>query len=305
MSLPEIGIACWAFHRNILQEKTLSLLDLPALARQKYGVGTIELVSEFFESQTAGYLNQLRRNLEAEGVRVHSIGLDHGNISTPDEAVRRTSLEALKQWFYVARAIGAGAVRVNTNDFEPLVEMIKNRQPIPTSAILFSWDSLSAGERQAALERSVAAYTELVALAAQTGVRLMLENHGGVTGEPDTIAQILARIDSPWFVTCPDNQNPFTGNAWEAGTQTLASRAYSVQLKISGYEPDGMQTFKSPNGATRNQDLRRFLEILLVEHSYRGPLNFEYNFAEADEYEGTRKGLAYLRELVGEVVSNQ
>jgi sugar phosphate isomerase/epimerase len=305
MSLPEIGIACWAFHRNILQEKTLSLLDLPALARKRYGVGTIELVSEFFESQTAGYLNQLRRNLEAEGVRVHSIGLDHGNISTPDEAVRRTSLEALKQWFYVARAIGAGAIRVNTNDFEPLVEMIKNRQPIPRSAILFSWDSLSTGERQAALERSVAAYTELVALAAQTGVRLMLENHGGVTGEPDTIAQILARIDSPWFVTCPDNQNPFSENAWEAGTQTMAARAYSVQLKISGYEPDGRQTFKSPNGATRDQDLRRFLEILLVEHKYRGPLNFEYNFAEPDEYEGTRKGLAYLRGLVGEVVNNQ
>src|SRR5436305_15027981 len=111
MNTPEIGIACWAFYHKILQDKTLTLLELPALARQKYGVGTIELVSEFFESQTAGYLNQLRRDLESEGVRVHSIGLDHGNISTAEATERRTSLEALKQWFYVARSIGAGAIR--------------------------------------------------------------------------------------------------------------------------------------------------------------------------------------------------
>ena len=31
---------------------------------------------------------------------------------------------------------------------------------------------------------------------------------------------------------------------------------------------------------------------------YRGPISFEYNFAETDEREGTREGLAYLKELV-------
>src|SRR5690242_17361296 len=164
MSTVDIGIATWAFHKSILQERTLSLLDLPALARREYGVGTLELMSAYFESQTAGYLNRLRRNLETEGVRVHCIAVDQGNISTADEAERRTSLEALKQWFYVARAIGAGAIRVNTNDFEPLVEMLLGRRILPPSAILFAWDSMSTEERQAALERSIAGYAELAEL---------------------------------------------------------------------------------------------------------------------------------------------
>jgi sugar phosphate isomerase/epimerase len=301
MNTREIGIAGWAFHHNILQERTLSLLDLPALARQAYGVRTIELVSEFFESQTAGYLNQLRQALATEGVRVHSIGLDHGNIAAADAAERRTSLEALKQWFYVARAIGAPAIRVNTDDFEPLVEMLVSKQPIPANAILFRWDSLSSDERQDALARSVAGYAELATLAAETQVKLLIENHGGVTGEPRNIAHILARVDSPWFVTCPDNQNPYSGNEWEAGTRTLAPRAHSVHVKIAGYEPSGMQTFTSPNGATRSQDLRRFLEIMLLENDYRGPINLEYNFAERDEHEGVRKGLDYLHELVATI----
>src|SRR5690242_17964417 len=122
--MTDIGIAGWAFHRSILQARTLTLLDFPALARQVFGVGTIELVSEFFPSQTAGYLNRLRRNLEAAETGVRSIAVDQGNIASDDPAERRTSLEALKQWFHVARAIGAAAIRVNTDDFEPLVDLI-------------------------------------------------------------------------------------------------------------------------------------------------------------------------------------
>ncbi len=60
----EIGIAGWALNRSIRQDKTLTLLQLPALARQDFGVDVVELVSTFFESQSANYLNDLRRALE-------------------------------------------------------------------------------------------------------------------------------------------------------------------------------------------------------------------------------------------------
>jgi hypothetical protein len=121
-----------------------------------------------------------------------------------------------------------------------------------------------------------------------------------VTGDPRNIAYLLGRVDSPWLATCPDNQNPYDGNAWEEGTRVLAPRAHSVHVKISGYDPDGIQTFVSPNGSSRTQDLRGFLAIV-VESGYRGPFNLEYNFAEADERVGTRKGLAYLKEVLSSV----
>jgi sugar phosphate isomerase/epimerase len=298
MATNEIGIAGWAFHRSILQDRSLSVLDLPALGRQEYGVSIVELVSEFFESQTAGYLNRLRRALEAERVRVHGIAVDQGNIASPDEAERRTGLEALKQWFHVARAIGAAAIRVNSDDFEPLVELIVRHEPVPRGAILFSWDRLSPEERRDAVERCIAGYAELAAVAEDARVKLLIENHGGITGDPANFRQILARIPSPSFATCPDNQNPYEGDAWEEGTRTLVPRAHSVHAKISGYPPDGVQTFRSPDGSSRGQDLRRYLEILVREGQYSGPIFLEYNFAETDEREGVRKGLPYLRELV-------
>lgn len=295
--MAEIGVAGWAFHRSILQDRTLTLLDLPRLARETYDLGTIELVSEFFESQTAGYLNRLRRALETAGTYVHDIAVDQGNLSSPDAAERRTSLEALKQWFHVARAIGAAAIRVNTDDFEPLVDSIVRREPIPRSAILFRWDRLSEAERQDALERSVDGYAELAESAAEARIKLLIENHGGVTGNPKNLAFLLERLPSPWVATCPDNHNPYEGNAWEEGTRVLAGRAHSVHVKISGYDRDGVQSFPAPDGSTRTQDLPRFLKIVLSS-GYAGPINLEYNFAESDEREGVRRGLPYLKDLL-------
>jgi sugar phosphate isomerase/epimerase len=296
----EIGIAGWAFHRSILQDGSLTLLELPALVRQEYAVGTVEFVSEFFASQTAGYLNRLRRALAAERVRVHAIAVDQGNIASADDAERATSLAALAQWFYVARAIGAAAIRVNTDDFEPLVDLLVARQPIPRGAILFTWPRLNAAERRAAVERCVAAYADLTAVAAATGVKLLIENHGGLTGDPANIATILDRVPSPWLATCPDNHNPYDDNAWEAGTRVLAPRAHAAHVKIAGYAADGVQTFPSPDGGERRQDLRRFLAIL-AEHGFGGPINLEYNFAERDERIGAQRGLAYLRDQLAAV----
>jgi sugar phosphate isomerase/epimerase len=293
----KIGIAGWAFHRSILQQRSLTLLDFPGLARQEYGVETVELVSEFFESTTAGYLNRLRSVLEREHVTVHGIAVDQGDITNLDASARRTSLEALKQWFYVARAIGSAAIRVNTDDFEPLVDMLVANIPIPASAIGFGWAGLSASEREAKLERAIVSYAELARTAETTGIRLLLENHGGVTGEPANISRILGRIDSPWFATCPDNQNAYQNDLWEEGTRALLPRAFSVHAKVSGYDPNGIQTFSAMDGTKRTQDLTKFLAIVGAP-AYRGPLFFEYNFAETDERVAASKGLAYLRTLV-------
>lgn len=294
----EIGLAGWMFHLSILQEKTLPLLDLPAIARQELGVDTIELVSEFFPSQTAGYLNRLRQALEAQRLKVRSIAVDQGSISTNDEAVRRTSIEALKQWFFVANAIGADAIRVNTDDFEPLVDLIVSRRPINPGAIRFTWASAKPEERPAILTRVIDAYRELSEIAEQTKVRLLLESHGGITGEPKNVERILASVSSPWLRTCPDNQNYYENDAWEEGTRVLAPRAYSAHAKISGYDPSGIQWFVSPDGSKRPQDLKRYVAIL-VESGYKGPLDLEYNFAETDELVGAKKGLAYVRDLFG------
>jgi sugar phosphate isomerase/epimerase len=266
----EIGIAGWALNRSILRDKTMTLLDFPRLAGEEFGVGTIELVSTFFESQGAAYLNQLREEIAKHRLRVANIAVDTGTLATADPAARRTDLEAIKQWFHVARAVGAEAIRVNTGPAEP--------------------------SDRTALARVIDGYRELAEHAEQSRVKLLIENHGGVSSEPQHIARILEGLPSPWFGTCPDVNN-FVGDTWEEGMRVMAPRAAAVHVKNHGYDPSGVQSFTGRDGTPRRFDLKRSLAIL-KEAGYGGPLNFEYNHVEPDEREGIRKGIAYTRELL-------
>jgi sugar phosphate isomerase/epimerase len=269
----EIGIAGWALNRSILRDKSLTLLEFPRLAREEFGVGTIELVSTFFESQSAKYLNQLREEIAQQRLRVANIAVDTGTLAAADPAARRTDLEAIAQWFHVARAVGAEAIRVNTGQAEP-------------------------GDT-AALRRVIDGYRELAEHAERSQVRLLIENHGGVSSDPRHIAEILDGVPSRWFGTCPDVNN-FVGDTWEEGMRVMAPRAVAVHVKNHGYDRSGVQSFTGRDGAPRRFDLKRSLAIL-KEAGYAGPLNFEYNHVEEDEREGIRKGIAYTRELLAAV----
>ena len=269
----EIGIAGWAINRSIRELKTLTLMDFPKLARDEYGVDTVELVSTFFESQSARYLNELRQELARNRLKVHNIAVDTGNLSSPDEETRRTDLETIKQWFHVARALGSAAIRVNTGDAQP--------------------------NDQAALERIVEGYRELAEHGQQSGVKLLIENHGGASSDPKNIQQILDQVDTPWFATCPDVNN-FVGETWEEGMRVMAPRAFAVHVKNSGYDPEGWQTSQARDGSTRRFNLKESLRIL-QQAGYTGPLNFEYNSAETDERVGIRKGIEYTRQMLGSI----
>ena len=145
----DVGIAGWILSGEILREKTLTLLEYPAVCAS-YGVKTVELCSRFFESQDAAYLNDLRKRLEDNGLSVRNIAVDMGNIAGADAAVRRTDIEALKQWFYTAAAVGSEAIRINTGHADDAGAMV----------------------------RVIEGYRELVAVGEQAGVRLLIENHG-------------------------------------------------------------------------------------------------------------------------------
>jgi sugar phosphate isomerase/epimerase len=269
----EIGIAGWALNRSIREHKTLTLLQFPALARGEFGVDRIELVSTFFESQNAKYLNELRQAIEKERLKVDNIAVDTGNLASPDEATRRTDLETIKQWFHVARALGSAAIRVNTGDASP--------------------------DDKAALDRIIAGYQELAAHGAESGVKLLIENHGGASADPANIQLILDKLDTPWFATCPDVNN-FYGDTWEQGMRIMAPRAFAVHIKNSSYSPDGWQEARARDGSTRRFNLKESLRIL-KQSGYSGPLNFEYNSAESDEKVGIRKGIEYTREMLAAI----
>ncbi|MCH8292160.1 sugar phosphate isomerase/epimerase [Candidatus Poribacteria bacterium] len=265
----EIGIAGWVLSGEILQEKTLTLLEFPKVCAS-YGVKTVELCSRFFANQDARYLNELRQTLEDNNLSVQNIAVDMGNIAGSDAAVRRTDIEGLKQWFYTASAVNSEAIRINTGH----------------------------ADDDGAMARVIEGYQELVEVGEQAGVKLLIENHGGVSSTSDNLAYILESVDSPWFATCPDTAN-FPLGDWEAGMRVLAPRAFSCHVKVFNYSGDGIQSWASRDGQKREYDLKKCLSIL-KEADYQGPLCVEKGASE-NVRDGIGDTISYLKALVAEV----
>jgi sugar phosphate isomerase/epimerase len=263
----EMGIAGWLFHRSILHDQTMKQLDMPGVCKS-LGVETIELVSSFFPSQDTKYLNQLRAALHEHGVRVRSIAVDMGDIANPDEAIRRTDIEGLKQWFYIARAIGSAAIRVNSGAASPTDHL--------------------------AIDRICDGYRELAAEAAHAEIYLLIENHGGASADPQNIQTFLDRVDSPWFRACPDTGN-FIDGTWEEGMRIMAPRAYSCHVKVFSYNPDGVQSWTGRDGQSHSYNLKQSLQIL-KDAKYEAPLYIEAG-ASATEEDSARDAIRYVRDL--------
>lgn len=267
----KIGIAGWLYSKEILREKSMTLLEMPAVCAAQ-GVEVVELCSRFFAGQDTDYLNELRKILEDNGLTVHGIAVDMGNIAGSDAETRRTDIEGLKQWFYTASAVGSKSIRINTGHAD------------------------DAGNMQ----RVIGAYTDLARVGRQAGVKLLIENHGGISAHSNSISEILAGVESEWFATCPDTGN-FFGDDWDAGMRVMAPRAFSCHAKIFSLGEDGWQSWTDNDGKVRNCDFKQAL-VILNEAGYNGPLCLE---KEAVSGSGTstkkadvRDTLAYIRDAV-------
>jgi len=265
----DLGIAGWILSKEILHDETLTLLEFPEVCAS-YGVTTVELCSRFFASQDARYLNELREKLEGQDLSVRSIAVDMGNIAGADPTVRRTDLEALKQWFYTACAVGSEAIRINTG----------------------------SADDDDAMDRVIAGYRELVQVAETTGVKLLIENHGGVSSSSENLSRILSGVESPWFATCPDTGN-FGSHDSEAGMKVLAPNAFSCHVKVFSYSDDGIQSRKGPDGAERSYDLKKSLQIL-KDAGYNGPICVESGASETPR-DNIRDALAYVGNIQKQV----
>jgi len=147
--------------------------------------------------------------------------------------------------------------------------------------------SVPKGETEAAsFERCVAGINKSLEYAAEKGVFLALENHGGITGTAEQLLKIVKAVSpSPWFGVNLDGGNFHSADPY-AELEQIAPYAVNAQVKVAIIRDN---TKKEP------ADLGRVIEILR-KANYRGYVVLEYE--EADPYGEIPKALTDLRKLI-------
>lgn len=179
-----ISLAQWALVEEVRAGKWKTL-DFPKVAREEFGIDGIEFVNTLFEGPTTmNYLNTLKRNAANHGVTCVLIMCDaEGDACSATTAERRQFEINHRKWIDAAQFLGCHAIRINC---------IGPKEVNQEEALKWSAETC-----QMLLEYSIPA-----------GISVLIENHGGVSNDPDWMVRLMKEVNSRYLGILPDWRQP-------------------------------------------------------------------------------------------------
>tara|TARA_R110002072_G_scaffold238769_2_gene396267 strand:- start:152174 stop:153091 length:918 start_codon:yes stop_codon:yes gene_type:complete len=263
----KLSLAAYSFNRMLPrpgrgQKGEMTLEDFVDYCAKLNLDGT-ELTSYYFpEEPSREYLLNLKEQTFRLGLDISGTAIGN-DFCLPEGEQRQAQLKLCRDWIDHAAVMGAPVIRI------------------------FAGKVPKGGTEEEALDLCVAGINESLDYAAEKGVLLALENHGGITATPEQLLSIVERVkDSKWFGVNYDSGNFRTKDPY-GDLGKIAPYAVNAQIKVA---------LKTPDNEHREADLKRMVEILRAA-SYRGYVVLEYE--EAKPYEEIPAYVDKLRELIG------
>ena len=241
-------LSCAAYsYRKYLQEQkppTMTIEDF-LVECAKMGLDAAEPTAYYFPSPlTDEFLRKFKRKAFLLGLEISGTAI--GNTFTyPPGPKRDENLRMVKEWIDRAVIFGAPCIRV------------------------FAGNASDAGTLEQARRNCIETMETACAYAAERGVFLALENHGGIVSDAEGVLAILKEVKSDWFGVNLDTGNFQTDDPY-LDMAKVAPYAVTVQIKID-VQPKG--------GKAVDADFERIIGIL-GEAGYRGYLALEYEGRE-------------------------
>jgi sugar phosphate isomerase/epimerase len=253
-------LACETYSfRQLINSGKLDMVSVPEFYKEQ-GIKGISYNDMFFKRLDDEYLNQVVAAVKRAN-RVVTCYVIEGNLAMADEAKRKAQIEADKERMRAAHKLGAPVVRIN----------------------LGSTGRQENADDTLGVERVIAAFKdELLPLARQLGIRIAIENHGGVSRNAANIVRIIQTTDPKWVGALVDFGNFPPATRYEE-IAAVAPYAIVTHIKINEFSADGEAV---------DYDLPKVLGML-KKHHYKGPLSIEYE-GKGDPVEGVRKTRALI-----------
>jgi sugar phosphate isomerase/epimerase len=266
----KLSLAAYSFNRLMVCRGTADQIASARMSIEKFidfcaqqDLGASELTSYYFPKEvTEEYLTSLKAQTHRLGLSISGTAIGNDFCVISDEE-RAAQLAHCRQWIDYAAKMGAPAIRI------------------------FAGKIPKGDSEEAAINRCAAGINESLQFAAQKGVFLALENHGGITSTPDQMFRIIDRIEeSPWFGINLDSGNFRTEDPY-GDLAKIAPLAVNAQVKV----------MIAPNGQKQPADFKRLVGIL-KDAGYRGFVAFEYEERD-DPFTAIPKYLDELRQAIG------
>ena len=276
----KLSLAQWSLHR-MLRSRKLDNLDFPAYTKKQFNISIVEYVNQFFmdKAKDTKYLSTLLSRCKDNGVKNHLIMIDQeGELGAVDKAKRLQAVDNHLKWVDAAKYLECATIRVNAH----------------------------GGGTAAALQDACAeGISKLGEYAKRSGINVIIENHGGMSGNGESLVGIMKKINMKNVGILPDFGNfcirreggqMYSGKCLEEYDRYKAVRLWlpyskGVSAKTLGFDAAGncIET-----------DYVKMMQIIMKSR-WKGIIGIEYEGDKLSEDAGILATKALL-EKVGKTI---
>lgn len=275
----KICVSSWSLCQHIC--RGLSLSSFAKDMFKRYGVKGVELSQMTFRRALPGwesagcvmaydsdFLDRIVAGAEEVGAKIINIPVDLGNITGKDERRRAYDLNVLKGWIDVAAYVKSAYVRFNTGACLP-------PEPIPV-------------DPKQDVSLAIDSYRLLLDYSEKVSVGILLENHGGITADPDAIVEIAKALKGRNFGIIADFGNFPDDIRYEAVEKIVP---YTKLIHAKTYRINDA-------GEEATYDFGRCLK-LFMDWGYDGWISVEYE-GSGDQYTAVEKTIALIKKALAQ-----
>ena len=246
-------MACETYSiRDYISSGKMKLEQVPGLLKE-LGIKGIVWNDMFFQSWDEPYLDTLKKAAEDSGI-VNAGLIIEGDLVGDDKDARRRQIDEDKMKLKAAAYLGCPVVRINIGG-------VGDDEKDSTIGV----------------KRVIDAFNEMLPLAKELGIKITIENHGGVSKKADWILAIIKGTDPKWVGSCLDFGN-WPADVRYSESKKLVPYAYHVHAKTHEFGPDGEAT---------DVDYGQMLQMLKDE-GYKRAVSIEFE-GSGDQIEGVKK----------------
>ncbi len=150
----------------------LTTLTAPQYVADQTGLRNLELWTPLFSEDSLSYAEKVRQAADSAGMSIVNLQLDtQYNLSHPDPTERAASVDVVKRWMDISKAVGSPSARVNTGG----------------SVAGEAFDVKITGE----------SFRQLLDYGRKIGLKVLLENHIGYSRSFDNLIALLNYVNDP------------------------------------------------------------------------------------------------------------
>lgn len=255
----KISLAQWSLHKTFWAGD-LDNLDFASTARNKFGIGAVEYVNQFFsdKAEDTAYLTEMKVRAADNNVKSLIIMIDaEGSLAVLNEAERKKAVENHYKWIDAAKFLGCHSIRVN---------------------------AAGKGDRKSVAEAAIKSLGTLCEYGEKEDINIIVENHGGYSSDPTWLVDVIQKVDRKNCGILPDFGNfyislwPYKNYDPYDGMKQLMPLAKGVSAKSHDFNREGED--KSTN-------FRKILQIV-KDSGFRGYIGIEYEGYKLSEEAGIK-----------------